>query len=91
MAPMLFEKSGDELMKIFLAAVAFAALMTSPLFAESPGSEGPASRIYLNQQSQFGAHNRDYMFAPRSNQDSMDKSLCSTAHDFCPGFHGDNG
>ena len=54
-------------------------------------SEGPASRIYLNQQRQFGVDNRDYMFAPRSNQDAMDKSLCSTAHDFCPGFHGDNG
>jgi hypothetical protein len=78
-------------MKIILAAVAFAALMTSPLFARSPRSEGPASRIHLNQQRQFGVDHRNYMFAPRSNQDSMDKSLCSTAHDFCPGFHGDNG
>jgi hypothetical protein len=90
MAPMLFEKSGDELMKVILAAMALAALVTSPLFAESPRSEGPSSRIYLNQQRQFGVDNRDYMFAPRSNQDSMDRSLCSTAHDFCPGFHGDN-
>jgi hypothetical protein len=88
---MPFEQSGDELMKMILAAVAFAALVTSPLFAQSPRSEGPASRIYLNQQRQFGADNHDYMFAPRSNQDSMDKSLCSTTHDFCPGFHGDNG
>jgi hypothetical protein len=87
MAPMLFEKSGEKLMKMILAAVTFAALMTSPLFAQSPRSEGPASRIYLNQQK----HHRDYMFAPGSNQDSMDNSLCSTAHDFCPGFHGDNG
>lgn len=78
-------------MKMILAAVAFAALMTSPLFAQSPRSEEPASRIYLNQQRQFGIDNRDYTFAPRSNQYSMDKSLCSTAHDFCPGFHGDNG
>jgi hypothetical protein len=88
---MPFEQSGDELMKTILAAVAFAALMAPPLFAQSPRSEGPASRIYLNQQRQFGADNHDYMFAPRSNQDSMDESLCSTAHDFCPGFHGDNG
>lgn len=78
-------------MKMILAAVAFAALMTSSLFAHSPRNEAPASRIYLNQQTGFGVHNRDYMFAPRSNQDAMDKSLCSTAHDFCPGFHGDNG
>jgi len=87
MAPMLFEKSGDKLMKMILAAAAFAALMASPVLAQSPRNEGPVSRIYLNQQK----HNRDYMFAPRSNQDAMDKSLCSTAHDFCPGFHGDNG
>jgi hypothetical protein len=91
MAPMPFEKSGEKLMKIILAAVAFAALMAPPVFAQSPGNEGPASRIYLNQQTQFGVDNQDYMFAQRSNQDAMDRSLCRTAHDFCPGFHGDNG
>jgi hypothetical protein len=90
MAPMLFEKSGEKLMKTMLAAVAFAALMASPVLAQSPRNEGPASRIYLNQQKQFGFDNRGYVFAPRSNQDAMDRSLCSTAHDFCPGFHGDN-
>jgi hypothetical protein len=78
-------------MKMILAAVTFAALMTSPLFAHPPRNEAPASRIYLNQQTGFGVHNRGDMFAPRSNQDAMDRSLCSTAHDFCPGFHGDNG
>jgi hypothetical protein len=31
---MPFEQSGDELMKMILAAVAFAALVTSPLFAQ---------------------------------------------------------
>lgn len=77
-------------MKPILAVVAFAALMASPVLAQSPRNEGPASRIYLNQQRQFGIHNRDYMFAPTSTQDAMDKALCSTAHDFCPGFHGDN-
>jgi hypothetical protein len=92
MAQMPFEQSGDELMKTILAAVAFAALMAPPLFAQSPRYEGPASGIYSNQQRQFGVDNRDlHLFAPGSNQDSMDKSLCSTAHDFCPGFHGDNG
>jgi hypothetical protein len=79
-------------MKTILAAVAFAALMASPTFAQSPRHEGPASRIYLKQQNQFGVDNRDpHMFAPMSQQNAMDKSLCSTAHDFCPGFHGDNG
>jgi hypothetical protein len=78
-------------MKVILAATAFAVLMASPALAKSPQSDGPASRIYLNQQRQFGVDNRDSMFAPRSNQDSMDKALCSTAHDFCSGFHGDNG
>jgi hypothetical protein len=91
MAPMPFEQSGDKLMKVILAAVAFAALMAPPVLAQSPRTEGPTSRIYLNQQRQFGVHNRDYIFAPRSNQSAMDKALCSTAHDFCPGFHGDNG
>jgi hypothetical protein len=91
LSSMLFEKSGEKLMKMILASVSFAALMASPVLAQSPRSEGLASRIYLNQQRQFGADNRAYMFAPRSNQDAMDKSLCSTAHDFCPGFHGDNG
>jgi hypothetical protein len=91
MEPMLFEQSGDKPMKMILAAVTFAALMASPVLAQSSRSEGPASRTYLNQQRQFGVDNRDYMFAPRSNQDAMDRSLCSTAHDFCPGFHGDNG
>jgi hypothetical protein len=90
--PESFEKSGDKLMKMILATVAFAALMAPPLFAQSPRNEGPASRIYLNQRKQFGVNNRDrYTFAPRSNQDATDNSLCSTAHDFCPGFHGDNG
>jgi hypothetical protein len=92
MAPMPFKQSGDEPMKTILAAVAFAALMATPLFAQSPKNRGPASRIYLHQQRQFGVDTRDpHVFAPWSNQDAMDKSLCSTAHDFCPGFHGDNG
>jgi len=77
-------------MKIVLATVAFAALMAPPLFAQSPRHEGRASGIY--HQRQFGVDNRDlYMSAPRLNQGTTDNSLCSTAHDFCPGFHGDNG
>jgi hypothetical protein len=84
------EQSGDEPMKIVLAAVAFAVLMAPPLFAQSPRHEGRASGIY--HQRQFGVDNRDlYMPAPRLNQGATDNSLCSTAHDFCPGFHGDNG
>lgn len=77
-------------MKIILATVALTALMASPLFAQSPGNEGRASGIY--HQRQFHVDNRDlYMSAPRLNQGRTDNSLCSTAHDFCPGFHGDNG
>lgn len=79
-------------MKMILAAVAFAALMAPPLFAQSSRNEGPASGIYLNHQRRFSVDNRDpYMSAPRLNQDATDNSLCSMAHDFCPGFHGDNG
>jgi hypothetical protein len=73
-------------MKMILTAVAFATLVASPVFARSPRE--PASRIYLNQQRRFSVDNRYYMFTPRSNQDSIDNSLCSTAQDFCPGFHG---
>jgi hypothetical protein len=79
-------------MKMILAAVALATLFASSVFAQSPRHQGPASAIYLNQQKQFGADNRDlYVPAPWSNQDATDNSLCSTAHDFCPNFHGDNG
>jgi hypothetical protein len=79
-------------MKLILAAVAVAALMAPPAFAQSPRYDEPASRVYLKQQNQFGVDARDpYMFAPRSQQNAIDNSLCSTAHDFCPGFHGDNG
>jgi hypothetical protein len=78
-------------MKMILAAVAFTVLVTSPTFAQSPRGEGSTSRTYLDQQ-QFGADDRDpYMFAPRSQQNATDNSLCCTAHDFCSGFHGDNG
>jgi hypothetical protein len=79
-------KSGDTLMRMILGAVAFAALMAPPLFARSPKHEGPVSGIYVNQ---LDVDNRD-LSAPRYNQDATDNSLCSTAHDFCPGFHGDN-
>jgi hypothetical protein len=79
-------------MKTILVAVAFAALMAPPLFAQSPRNEAPAPKIYVHQQRQFGAGNRDlYVPAPWANQDARDNSLCSMAHDFCPGFNGDNG
>jgi hypothetical protein len=84
--------AGDELVKLILAGVAFAALLAPPLFAQSPRYERPASGIYLNRQMQFWIDNRDqHSLARESSQDAAGNSLCSTAHDFCPDFHGDNG
>jgi hypothetical protein len=82
MAQMPFEQSGDELTKMILAAAAFTALTAPPVL--------PSRQDTLNQQRQLGVGNRDYMFAPRSNQDAMDRLLFGTAHDFCPVSHGDN-
>jgi hypothetical protein len=77
-------------MKMILAAAAFAALIASPLYAQSPRYEGPVSGIYLNQQKRFGVNNRS-LPAPRFNQNATDDSLCSTAPDFCANnAHGEN-
>jgi hypothetical protein len=57
-------------MKMILAAAAFAALIASPLYAQSPRYEGPVSGIYLNQQKRFGVNNRS-LPAPRFNQISV--------------------
>ena len=85
-------------MKMILAGLAFATLMATPVFAQPHSNEGSlAAAIHLKHQKQLGVDYRDlYLSArksnqPTSNSDSMDQELCSTAHDFCPGFHGDNG
>ena len=85
-------------MKIILAGLAFATLMATSVFAQPYRNEAsPAAAIHQRHQKQLGVDYRDlYLSArksnqPTSNSDSMDQELCSTAHDFCPGFHGDNG
>jgi hypothetical protein len=85
-------------MKIILAGLAFALLVAAPAFAQPQRNEGsPASAIHLKQKKQLGVDYRDlYLSArksnlPTSNPGATQDWLCRTAHDFCPGFHGDNG
>jgi hypothetical protein len=87
-------------MKMIIAGVALAALMATPAFAQPPRSqEAPALGIHLKQKKQLRADYRDlYLSTAKPAQPATDvnlmeqeQSLCSTAHDFCPGFHGDNG
>jgi hypothetical protein len=85
-------------MKTILAGAAFATFLALAFSASSQASERPsAAEIDLqhNQQAEFG-HQGFYLPGQKSNQptvnwNSMDQSLCSTAHDFCPSYHGDNG
>jgi hypothetical protein len=75
-------------MKMILAGVAFAALLASPVFAQPLGHDGQlASVTYRQHDKQFHGDSTE----PTSNRDSLDQELCETAHDFCPGYHGDNG
>jgi hypothetical protein len=83
-------------MKIILAGLAFATLMATSVFAQPYRNEAsPAAAIHQRHQKQLGVDYRDlYLSTQKSNQPAsnpMDQELCSTAHDFCPGFHGDNG
>ena len=85
-------------MKMILAGLAFATLIATPVFAQPQRNEGShASAIHLKHRKQLGVDYRDLYLStqksnqPTSNPDPMDQELCSTAHDFCPGFHGDNG
>ncbi len=85
-------------MKMILAGLALATLMTTAVFAQPQRTEGlPASAIHLRHKKQLGVDYRDlYLSTRKSNQptlneDPLDQEVCSTAHDFCPGFHGDNG
>ena len=69
-------------MKMILAGVAFATLMAAPVFVQPQRYEGlRASGIYQSAQKPNQA---------RSNWDPTEQWPCSTAHDFCPGYHGDN-
>jgi hypothetical protein len=84
-------------MKAILAGVAFAALMTSPLFAQSQSVQKPLSaRAYQVQKTQSRMDAWAFDGAARSsrpapNADLMNGGLCSTAPSFCSDYHGSNG
>jgi hypothetical protein len=85
-------------MKITLAGAAFASFFVLAFSAPSQASERPPAAVFHAQQEQQSRAGYQGFYLPgqKSNQptvnwDSMDQSLCSTAHDFCPGYHGDNG
>ena len=85
-------------MKTILAGAAFATFFALAFAAPSQASESPANaEVSAQQEHQSGAGYRAfYLPGQKSNQptvnwDATDQSLCSTAHDFCPGYHGDNG
>jgi hypothetical protein len=70
-------------MKMILAGVAFATLMATPVFAQPQRNDGSfASGIYQSARKSN---------QPTSNPDTMKQWPCSTAPDFCPDYHGDNG
>jgi hypothetical protein len=84
--------------KIIPAGVVFAALMVSPLVAQSHTTEGPShSRTYPEQKKQLRAVYRGLdgswsnSLQPTSNADSLKQGLCSTAPAFCADYHGGNG
>lgn len=79
-------------MKAILAGVAFAALLGTPVFAQPlKHHEQPAAGIYLNDTQVRGDSRNLYDRQPTPRPESMQQELCDTAHDFCPGFYGDNG
>jgi hypothetical protein len=85
-------------MKIILPGLAFAFLVAAPAFAQPQRNEGsPALAIHLKQKKQPRVDYRDLYLSARksnlrtSNPGATQDWLCRTAHDFCPGFHGDNG
>jgi hypothetical protein len=85
-------------MKTILAGAALATFLALAFSAPSQASGRPAAaEFYAQQKQQSDADYQDfYLPGQKSNQptmnwDSMNQSLCGTAHDFCPGYHGDNG
>ena len=77
-------------MKTILAGVAFAALLGTPVFAQPlKNHERPAAGIYSNDAHVRRDSRELYDRQPKP--ESMQQELCDTAHDFCPGFYGDNG
>jgi hypothetical protein len=79
-------------MKMILAGAAFAALLATPALAQPlRAHEPPGAEIYLNDEGARDDTPDRSFTEPTPNQEPMQQELCDTAHDFCPGFHGDNG
>jgi hypothetical protein len=85
-------------MKVILASLAFATLLTSPSVARPQANEElPHSRAYSNPEKQLWTTNRSLDEAARiSNRPNfsagpMERDLCSTTPSFCPDYHGGNG
>ncbi|MGD0848959.1 hypothetical protein [Bradyrhizobium sp.] len=85
-------------MKMILAVAVVAALMASPLFAQSPDAEGPPHpEAYLEQKRPLRGDYRGLDRAawkpnqPTSNPDPIKQGPCLTAPGFCTDYHGGNG
>ena len=57
--------------------------------AARPSVHGQTSTAQSRPRDAFASG--AYRDLSTSNPDSMELRLCSTAHDFCPDYHGDNG
>jgi hypothetical protein len=83
-------------MKTIIAILAFV-LFASPGFAQQQNNkQASASTIHLRQIEELRADYASvYLSAQKSFQPAFatpqrEQALCSTAHDFCPNYHGDN-
>jgi hypothetical protein len=80
-------------MKTIIAVLVFAVL-ASPSFAQPHHNKWPASKGHLGQikklRADYGAAYLSARFRPTGNPREQEHALCSTAHDFCPDYHGDN-
>jgi hypothetical protein len=83
-------------MKMILAGAVLAALMASPLFAQSPSAEGlPHPGAYLKRPLRVGYRGLDgsawVSNQPTPNPAPIKQGPCRTAPGFCPDYHGGNG
>jgi hypothetical protein len=78
-------------MKMLLAGVAFAAILASPVSAQSSSHEETRpSGMYLKHGRSDVDYREPHLPAQsKSAPDPMERWPCSTAPDFCPGYHGD--
>jgi hypothetical protein len=83
-------------MKKLLAGVVLATLMASVASAEPQRNKRlHSSAIHLKRLKQHINYRNLYLGPLKSIQPMLNPDpeqwLCSTAHDFCPGYFGDNG